>query len=147
MKLFRRIAALALAVAVVAMFGISASAADFTRNVSGDFGVGVGAMFKGDLELRKATAEVEFFGDETEDDDIDLEWQRVQIACSYLDSFGDMQGEVADVTDRTRKCFSVEVTIDSPLTIASATYRYDAYYVANGVVECHISDGPVTLTN
>ena len=149
MKLFRKITALALTLVIVAMLGISASAASFSRSVPGEFGVGVGTAFNGNLTTREAWASAVFHG--AEENDIELEYQHIAIDGQSVSqnapyTFGSVEDEDFSYGDNDDTVGAYAIASDN-YRIQYAQYSYEAYYVANGVVDCYMNDGPVTLTN
>lgn len=147
MKLFRRIAALALAVAVIAMLGISASAASFRKlDIFGDFGAG--AIFEGNLTSTTIRANATFIPNYQ---DNVLRYQRIQLSCTAMDNYGNLiivnEEQLPLIPNYGGNYFEVNGTLSSGLHFAAATYCYDAYYIANGVVDCFLYGGPVTLTH
>ena len=147
MKLFKRISALALTLVVIAMLAISASAASFSRSVPGDFGVGVGAMFNGNLTTSEAWSSAVFYG--ADDSSIDLIHQRIVIeGHSVNPNSSENTRTVRDnkIVYGNDTVGAYAIASDS-YNIQYATYTYDAYYIANGVIDCYMNDGPVTLTN
>lgn len=149
MKRFRRITAIALTLVVIAMLGISASAANFSRSVTGDFGQGVGAEFNGDLTTSEAWASADFHG--AEEDYIDLRYQHLVIigqSVSQNDpyTFGEVEDEEYSYGDNDYTVAAYDVA-DDGYRIQYVKYTYDAYYVANGVIDCYMNDGPVRLNN
>ena len=145
MKLFRRIAALALAVAVVAMFGISASAASFRdMNIFGDFQAG--AIFTGILTSKTITGTAEFIPNS--DDNI---LQNQNIVNNYWVTNLNGGSENILVDFQTERIGNVvnhySAALGENYNFTRATYTYNAYYIANGVVDCYLSAGPHTLIN
>ena len=144
MKLFRRIAALALAVAIVAMFGISASAASFTdMNIFGDFGTG--AIISGILTSKTITGTAEF---------IPVYQSNVLQNQNIVNTYSVAQGNVPvniSAVFHTERIGNVvnrySDSLDGDYRFSSATYSYNAYYIANGVVDCYLSAGPHELIN
>lgn len=144
MKLFRRIAALALALVVVAMLGISASAASFRdMNIFGDFGTG--AIFTGILTSKTITGTAEFIPVYQSN-----VLQDQQIRTPYYVVRNNVQQDVT-VNFHTEKIGNVINHYSDSLVgnyeFSSASYYYDAYYIANGEVDCYLSSGPHVLTN
>ena len=146
MKRFRRITALALTLVVIAMLAISASAASFSRSVPGDFGVGVGAMFNGNLTTSRAQADAVFYG--ADDPSIELIHQHIVIEGQ---SFSGLSNTFKLVEDDEivygNDTVGAYAVADSGYNIQFVQYAYDAYYIANGVIDCYMNDGPVTLRN
>lgn len=142
MKRFRKITALALAVAVVAMFGISASAAGSSVNLNGDFGTG--AIFSWGLTSNVANATATFHG--AEDNNIQIADHRIQISCSYFDGFGNLRSGNGERRNQLDYVFA-SVAVNQNCRITNATYRYDVAYITSDDVYCTLFHGPVMLTN
>lgn len=147
MKLFRKVTAIALTLVVIATLGISASAA--SASVPGDFGVNVGADFSWNLTTSEAWASAVFHG--AEEDDIELEYQHIVIAGNsvsqdspYIYRSVDDDKYVYGDNNYTVGAYAIAYP---GYNIQYATYTYDAYYVANGVVHCYPNYGPVRLNN
>ena len=147
MKRFRRITAITLALVVIAMLGISASAASFSRNVPGDFGVGVGAVFNGNLTTSQAWASAAFYG--AQEEGIDLVYQQIVIDGQSVsqDTPYDFKRIEANQKIYDNDAVGALAPASTDYDIQYATYTYNAYYIANGVIDCYMNDGPVRLNN
>ena len=144
MKRFRRITALALTLVVIAMLGISASAAtEFRAPLNGDFGVG--AVVTGNITSNSVTATARLYEAGPENN---IEIVEQELRATY--TFSPDDGRTTYPGNET--AISEDATVDlnfgppADCEILSATYNYDAYYIANGVVDCYIQYGPVELT-
>lgn len=141
MNRFRKITALALTLVVITMLGISASAASFSQTINGDFGVF--AVCEGNLSANAITAWAAMF--EADYDYIEVVGQELYVEYTYA-----LVGSTTGYT-RHRTATARDGTVDlnfgppSGCVFSSATYKYDAYYIANGVADCHLYHGPVAL--
>ena len=147
MKLFRRIAALALALVVVAMLGISASAAGSDETINGDFGAF--AHFEWSLTRSTARGEASFH-----DNGGDIELTVHNIWIEYTQVNESTKERVTTTARETvqkngtipaNTALVKEVPAASPWYFLNATFNYDATYIANGVVDCYLFSGPKAL--
>ena len=144
MKRFRRITAIALTLVVIAMLGISASAAGSNTIINGDFGVG--ATFSWNLTTSEARADAVFYG--AEDDHIDFQNHYISIEYTFIHKTTNGTDEDIVTSSSTRNySITAVATADSNHKLKTAKYYYEARYIANEVVDCYLYHGPVTLTN
>ena len=140
MKLFRRIAALALAVAVVAMFGISASAASFSEPINGDFG----AFTQLECSITTSVARgVAYFIDP--EGNLEFENHTIEFEVTYYDSNINAIRSYSESRTMENTAMSVEYLAGNGQSLQIATFDYSANYFANGNVPCHHFSGPRTL--
>ena len=147
MKTIRKLTVLVLTLAIIAMFCISASAStnSFTVTVHGDFQES--ALFYGTLTMREAEANAVF--GVTGNPNIVLRYQHILIEGQIVSSgppytYALVEDDEIVYGDDTVAALAIT---SSSYQIRSAKYYYDAYYIANGVVDCYLNHGPVTLTN
>lgn len=139
MKRFRRITALALTLVVIAMLGISASAASETIN--GDFGAFT--HFEWTLTRNAARGEARF---RDNGGDIHLQEQKIVIEGIRVNENTYEREEYEVNVDLDDPDIVAEASAFSPWYLLNATFNYDATYTANGV-PCYYYSGPKVLHN
>ena len=140
MKLFRRITAIVLTLVVIAVLGISASAASFSQTINGDFGVF--AFCEGNLSANAITAWATMF--EADYDYIEIVGQELSVEYTFA-PVGSTTWYIRNRT-ATEQDSTVDLNIEPPAgcEFLNATYNYNAYYTVNGI-DCHLYHGPVAL--
>lgn len=130
-----------MAVAVIAMFGISASAASFSQYVPGDFGVF--AVCSADLLPNTIVASATMF--EVDYDYIEIVEQKLEVQYVFSPDGGSTCFPAVERTTTEDKTIDLNFEPPANCEFRSATYNYESYYIANGVADCHIYHGPVAL--
>ena len=140
MKLFRRIAALVLTLAVIAMFGISASAASFQQHV--DKGNGTGAYVYGTLLDEYASASIDVYGTENPGNYLKAEFDYVYWDNADWNCYWDTVAEESYSTDSCTASYAIE----SVYHFTETTCRYYASYGVYNGGPYTINYGPRGLT-